>query len=179
MGLLILPVGLAVARFTWIQWDLRRAEREAMAELAWPTPPPAAYGVLGGIRLDQGRLTEALPLLKKAAALEAAAGAGSRDTLSLAKALIEAGRGDEAAPVLRQAEALVARQARGQQARTLFSAGLFWRQLGQKSLAEADLARAVALQPDDWVDFGGGRREKAAGLAAYYQKMLAATQQDR
>lgn len=177
-ALLALPVSLALGRFGWIQWDLHRAERQATRELAQPVPAPAAYGVLGGIRLDQGRLDEALPLLQKASELEWAAGAGSRDTLTLAKAEISSGHDEAAEAALRRAEALSEKLAKGQQARTLFSAGLFWSQLGQKPQALLDLRRAVALQTDDWVGLGPGRREKVAGLAGYYQKMLAAVEQD-
>jgi tetratricopeptide (TPR) repeat protein len=178
-GLLALPVALTVGRFSLIRWDRFQAERAASAALAGPSPVPAAYGVLGGIRLEQGRLAEAVPLLQKAAALEMAGHQGTRDTLSLAKALIGLGRLDEAAAALKQAEALTDKAPQGEQARTYFSAGEFWRQMGRKPEALADLRRAVALQPDDWVDLGPGGREKSAGLSGYYQKMLAAAEQDR
>jgi len=178
-GLLALPVTLAVGRFSLIYWDRFQAERAATAELARPQPAPAAYGVLGGIRLEQGRLAEAVPLLQKAADIERASRSGTRDSLSLAKALIGLGRPQEAAAALKQAEALTDKAPQGEQARTLFSAGIFWRQMGRKAEALADLRRAVALQPDDWVDLGPGGREKSAGLSGYYQKMLAAAEQDR
>jgi tetratricopeptide (TPR) repeat protein len=99
--------------------------------------------------------------------------------LQLAKAQIALGQGAAAGATLQQAETLAAALPTGQRARTLFSAGLFWRELGFKPQAMADLQKAVALQPDDWVDLGAGRREKSAGLAGYYLKMLAATAQDR
>jgi tetratricopeptide (TPR) repeat protein len=178
-GLLALPVALAVGRFSLIYWDRFQAERAATAELAHPGPASAAYGVLGGIRLEQGRLAEAVPLLQQAAAIELADRSGTRDTLCLAKALIGLDRPAEAAAALKQAEALTDKAAQGQRARTYFSAGLFWRQMGRKAEAVADLRQAVALQPDDWVDLGPGGREKSAGLSGYYQKMLAAAEQDR
>ncbi len=66
----------------------------------------------------------------------------------------------------------------GRQAATYFSAGLFYRQLGRQDEALVALQKAVALQPDDWVDEGQGVRYKKSGLAGYYQKMLAAAQMD-
>ena len=81
---------------------------------------------------------------------------------------------------LRQAERLAVGLASGKQAQTYFSAGLFWRQLGRKDEALTDLQQAVRLQPDDWVDLGPVEgRGKTPGLAGYYQKMLAAAEQDR
>ena len=177
-SLLTLPVALGLGRFTWIRWDMYQAERLAVADLARPDPPPAAYGVLGGIRLDQGRLAEALPLLQKASDLEWASRGDSRDTLCLAKAQLQSGHRAAAAAALDRAEVLAGGLAKGRSAQTWFSSCMFRRQLGDKAQALRDLRRAVALQPDDWVDLGAGRRHKTAGLAGYYQKMLAAAQQD-
>ena len=157
---------------------MHQAESVALADLARPDPVPVAYGVLGGIRLEQGRFKEAVPLLQKASDLEWASRADSRDTLCLAKAQLGLKRRAEAEEALDRAEALAAGLIRGRSARTWFSAGMFRRQLGDKAQALRDLSQAVALQPDDWADLGAGRREKTAGLAAYYQKMLAAAQQD-
>jgi tetratricopeptide (TPR) repeat protein len=183
--LLLLPLGLPLGRFALIRWDQHRAEAAAVAELAKPQPVPAAYGVLGGIRLEQGRLAEAIPLLLQAARLEAANGRDTRDSLSLAKAQMDgaaaglSGASQGAAEdALRQAERLAPGLAKGKQAQTYFSAGLFWRQLGHHQEALQDLGQAVRLQPDDWVDLGPEGREKTAGLAGYYQKMLAAAEQD-
>jgi tetratricopeptide (TPR) repeat protein len=185
--LLVLPLGLPVGRFALIRWDQHRAEAAAQAELTRPQPEPAAYGVLGGIRLEQGRLAEALPLLQQAAVWEAAQARDTRDSLCLAKAEIDgAAQGipgaskDAAAQALRQAERLAAGLASGKQAQTYFSAGLFWRQMGRPDEALKDLRLAVRLQPDDWVDLGPAEgRGKTSGLAGYYQKMLAAAEQDR
>jgi tetratricopeptide (TPR) repeat protein len=178
--LFLLPVAGVLAQFWALRSDSGRAEREAERELASPAPGRPAWGVLGSIRLDQGRIAEALPLLRKASALEAAAGDDSQDTLALAKANIEgaskglpgASRRDaETALVL--AQALAPLLPKGKSAATYFSAGLFWQDLGHPDEAVEDLKKAVALQPDDWVDEGGGVRYKSAGLSAYYQKMLA------
>jgi|GEM_PF-3028036 tetratricopeptide (TPR) repeat protein len=185
--LLALPLGLPVGRFALIRWDQHRAEAAALAELARPQPLPAAYGVLGGIRLEQGRLAEAIPLLQKAAVWEASQGRDTRDSLCLAKAEIDgAAKGvpganqAAAAQALQQAERLAVGLAQGKQAQTYFSAGLFWRQLGHRDEALRDLRTAVRLQPDDWVDLGPLEgRGKTSGLAGYYQKMLAAAEQDR
>jgi tetratricopeptide (TPR) repeat protein len=179
-ALFLLPVGAAVARFWALRLDSSEAERVAQKELASPRPARSAWGVLGTIRLEQGRIAEALPLLRKASALEAAAGTDSRDTLSLAKANLEgvrkgvpgASRSDAAA-ALQVAQALAPRLPQGKRAATWFSAGLFWQDLGRQTEALEALKNAVALQPDDWVDEGGGVRYKSAGLASYYQQMLA------
>jgi tetratricopeptide (TPR) repeat protein len=178
--LFLLPVGAVVAQFWALRADSSAAEREAQKELASPAPGRAAWGVLGSIRLEQGRIAEALPLLGKAAALEAVAGNDARDTLALAQANLEgAGKGvpgtsrQDAATALLQAQALAPRLPKGKQAATWFSAGLIWQDLGRTTESIQDLKKAVALQPDDWVDEGGGVRYKSAGLSAYYQKMLA------
>jgi tetratricopeptide (TPR) repeat protein len=178
--LFVLPVAAVLAQYWALRSDSSAAEQEAQRELASPSPGRSAWGVLGGIRLDQGRIAEALPLLRKASALEAASGTDSQDTLALAKANLEgslqglpgASRRD-AEVALFLAQALAPRLAKGKQAATWFSAGLFWQDLGRPNEAVADLQKAVALQPDDWVDEGGGVRYKSAGLSAYYQKMLA------
>jgi len=178
--LFLLPVGGVLAQFWALRLDSDRAEREAQRELATPTPGRSAWGVLGTIRLDQGRIAEALPLLRKASALEAAAGDDSQDTLALAKANLEGAlKGlpgaslQDAEAALVRAQALAPLLPKGKSAATYFSAGLFWQDLGRQNEAVADLQKAVALQPDDWVDEGGGVRYKSAGLSAYYQKMLA------
>jgi tetratricopeptide (TPR) repeat protein len=183
--LLVLPLGLPLGRFVLIRWDQHRAEAAALAELAKPQPMPTAYGVLGGIRLEQGRLAEAIPLLEQAARWEASQSRDTRDSLCLAKAQIDgAAQGVSGASqggaedALEQAERLAKGLPTGKQAQTYFSAGLFWRQLGRHGRALQDLRLAVRLQPDDWVDLGPEGREKTTGLAGYYQKMLAAAEQD-
>lgn len=178
--LFLLPVGAVLAQFWALRSDSSAAEREAQKELASPAPRRAAWGVLGTIRLEQGRIAEALPLLRKAAALEAVAGDDARDTLALAQADLEGARKgipgaslQDAEAALLEAEALASRLPKGRMAATWFSAGLIWQDLGRPKESIQDLKKAVALQPDDWVDEGGGVRYKTAGLSAYYQKMLA------
>ena len=183
--ILAIPVGIGAYRV----WRFHRAlnEEQALAELELqkPQPRPEAFGSLGSIYLDQGRIAEALPLLEKAAALESAAKSGTQDHLTLAKAyLLGAEKGlpgatqAKSAEALKESLALAAGLSSGRQAATYFSAGLFYRQLGRKDEALQALGKAVSLQPDDWVDEGGGVRYKKAGLAGYYQKMLAAAQMD-
>jgi tetratricopeptide (TPR) repeat protein len=180
LALFLLPLGVLLGQYWALGSDRSGAEREAEKELASLRPRRAAWGVLGTIRLEQGRINEALPLLRKASDMEAAAGDDSHDTLALVQAELKgAGEGMPGASqkaaerALLRAEALAPKLPQGRQAATWFSAGTFWQELGRRKKAVADLQLAVALQPDDWVDDGGGRRYKSAGLSAYYQKMLA------
>jgi tetratricopeptide (TPR) repeat protein len=173
-------VAVALAQFWALRLDQSEAQSAALRQLASSAPSRSAWGVLGGIRLEQGRIAEALPLLQKASSLEAVGGTDTRDSLALAKANIEGVRKgvpgaslDAAAAALLRAEALAARLAKGKRAATWFSAGLFWADMGRPADAVAALKIAVALQPDDWVDEGNGLRYKSAGLASYYQQMLA------
>ena len=154
--LFLLPVCGVLSQFWALRSDSGRAEQEAQRELASAAPGRSAWGVLGSIRLDQGRIAEALPLLRKASSLEAAAGDDSQDTLALAKANLEgalkglpgASRRDaESALVL--AQALAPHLPKGKSAATYFSAGLFWQDLGRPKEAVEDLEKAVALQLDD------------------------------
>lgn len=179
-ALFLLPFAVAVAQFWALRRDQWEAQAAAQTQLASPAPSRSAWGVLGGIRLEQGRIAEALPLLEKASSLEAIGGTDTRDSLALAKANIEGVRKGlpgaslaAAAAALLRAEALASRLAKGKQAATWFSAGLFWADMGRPADAVASLKIAVALQPDDWVDEGNGLRYKSAGLASYYQQMLA------
>jgi len=185
MVLLAIPVAIAAWRFWQIHSDVKRAEAAAEAELASAQPRPQAYAVLGSIRLDQGRLAEALPLLEKAAAFEAAAGRDTHDTLTLAKArILAAKRGlpgadaKSAAQALEQSLALADKQAQGKRAATYFSAGLFFKELGERERAVKALEKAVELQPDDWVLGPDGKKFKSSGISGYYRKMLIAAQMD-
>ena len=178
--LFFLPLGLVLFQFGAMRLDRYEAEAAALRDLASPTPKRSAWGVLGTIRLEQGRIAESLPLLEKAAALESGSGTDTHDTLALAEANIEGARrgvagagyaGAEAA--LLRAQTLAQGLPTGKRAATWFSAGLFWQAMGDPDRARQALRTAVVLQNDDWVDEGGGLRVKSAGLAAYYQKMLA------
>lgn len=184
--LLAVPVGIGIWRLWVIHSDLKGAERVAEAELAKPQPQAFAYGVLGSVRLDQGRIAEALPLLQKAAALELAQGRDTHDSLTYAKAHIVGSERkvpgaslEGADQALKQALVLADKQPTGKRAATYFSAGLFWREMGgHKEQAVKALETAVALQPDDWVQGPAGQRYKSKGLAGYYQKMLAGAKMD-
>lgn len=184
-ALLFLPLGLALAQFLALRSDRAAAEVAAVKELSSPAPKPDAWGVLGTIRLEQGRVAEALPLLAKAAALEAVSGKDTRDSLALAKANLDGLRlglpGASAAAAtaaLLQAQREAEHLASGKRAATWFSAGEFWLAMGRKREAVGALRKAVDLQRDDWVDEGGGLRFKSAGISAYYQRMLAGALED-
>jgi len=183
--MLFLPLGLALGQFLALRSDRSAAEAAALRELASPAPKRDAWGVLGTIRLEQGRVADALPLLVKAASLEAETGVDTRDSLSLAKANLDglslgvpgaSAAGAESA--LLQAQGEAEHLAQGKRAATWFSAGEFWLRMGRRSEALAALRKAVALQRDDWGDEGGGLRFKSAGISAYYQRMLAGAQEE-
>lgn len=183
--ILAVPVAIGVARVWNFRHGIQEEQRLAETELQKAQPNPQAFGSLGSIYLDQGRLDEALPLLEKAAAIEGASKAGTQDHLTLAKALILGSQKGlpgasqaKAAEALQQSLALAEGLPSGRKAATYFSAGIFYRQLGRKDEALKALEKAAALQPDDWVDEGQGVRYKKSGLASYYQKMLAAAQMD-
>lgn len=180
IAVLFLPAFLGLAQYWALRSDRNSAEIAAEAELVKPVPKRDAWGVLGTIRLEQGRIADALPLLQKAAALEKAGGHDTRDSLSLVKANLEGAAAgipgaslQAAAADLEQAQVLAESLPKGKRAATWFRAGMFWEDLGRKQEAVRALRKAVSLQSDDWVDLGGGVRYKSAGLSAYYQKMLA------
>jgi tetratricopeptide (TPR) repeat protein len=183
--ILAIPVGIGAYRVWRFHQAVNEEQKLAEAELKKPQPRSEAFGSLGSIYLDQGRVAEALPLLEKAAAIELAGKTGTQDHLTLAKAYLmgsQNGIADatqaKAAEALQQSIALAQGLSQGRQAATYFSAGVFYRQMGRKDEALKALDKAVTLQPDDWVDEGKGVRYKKSGLASYYQKMLAAAQLD-
>lgn len=183
--ILAIPVGIGAYRVWRFYRGVHEEQLLGEAELKKGQPNPEAYGSLGAIYLEQGRISEALPLLEKAAQLEAVSKKSSQDSLTLAKAhLVGSQKGvpgattASAESALKQSLALAQGLPVGRQAATYFSAGFFYRQLGKKSEALAALQKAVDLQPDDWVDEGAGVRYKKSGLSGYYQKVLAAAQID-
>lgn len=183
LALLAIPVAIGAWKLWSIYADIRASERWAQAQIASSKPDPRAYGILGSIYLDQGKLALALPLLQRAVQVEIEPDATGRDWLTLAKAqmrgsaqgLSQASRA-QAAESLAQAERIAAKLPQGRAAATYFSAGIFYQELGQREQALRCLGKAVALQPDDWVEQGPGQRFKQRGIASYYAKMLAAAQ---
>jgi tetratricopeptide (TPR) repeat protein len=138
-----------------------------------------AYGVRGAGLLNEGKPLEAVPLLEKAAALEAAdqPRAGVKALLMLIEAQLEALKdglpGVERAQALerlRQLEARAAGLAQGPQAAAWHAAGKLYEHLGSKPDAIRCLKKAVELQPDDWVTAQNGQRYKHRGIASIYEK---------
>ncbi len=181
LALLGLPVAIGAWRLWVIYSDIGASERWALAQIAAPKPDTRAWGVLGSVYLDQGKIAQALPLLLKATQVEVDRDATGRDWLTLAKAqMLGSAQGlsiaskVQAEAALAKAESIAATLAQGRAAATYFSAGLFYQELGLQDKAVAALSKAVALQADDWVDQGAGQRYKQRGIASYYAKMLAA-----
>ena len=179
-GLILLPLTLLLVRYAALRHRMAEEERIAQAGMRLGPKNRQALGMLGMLRLQQGRLKPALDLLRRAAALEASAGTDTEDRLALAQADIEAaGRGlrgadlGEAARALAGAEACAPALPPGPRAATFFSAGELELRLGRRARAIQDLKTAVRLQRDDWVNEGGGLGHRTDGLASYYQQMLA------
>lgn len=175
--MLAVPIGIG-AYLVW-RVNARMAEDKAwaLAELKKPAPDELAYGALGSIYLNEGKIAESLPLLKRAAALELKAGKGSGAQMIYVEALLEgikknlpgADRNEALATLagmLLAAEALP----QGPAAAAWHGAGKLYQHLGLKDEALKCLKKAQEMQPDDWVDEGGGRRYKHRGIASTYQK---------
>lgn len=147
----------------------------AVAELAKPQPAPAAYGVRGAGLLSEGKAAEALPLLDKAATLEAAAGpaVGVKALLMLIEAQIMLGAKQPAQELLKVLESRAPKLAQGPQAAAWHAAGKLYGHLGSGPDAVRCLQKAVELQPDDWVQTADGQRYKHRGIASIYKKDLA------
>lgn len=146
----------------------------AQAELAKAQPAPAAYGVRGAGLLADGKSAEALPLLEKAVAFEAAGGTrnGAKALMLLIEAEIDAAP-DKVKPSLLQLERRAPLLAQGQSAAAWHAAGKLYAHIGAKQDAVRCLKKAVELQPDDWVQNPDGTRYKARGIASIYEKDLA------
>ena len=152
----------------------------AEAELAKPQPASAAYGVRGAGLLSKGQVEEALPLLAKAAELEAQAGpaVGVKALVMLSEAqVIRAEKVPAQAPAalaqLKRLEARAAALAPGPQAAAWHAAGKLYAHLNARADAVRCLQKAVDLQPDDWVVTANGERYKHRGIASVYKKDLA------
>lgn len=183
LGIFCLPVLIG----TYLVWRTHRAiaaeQAWASAELAKPEPAPAAYGVRGAGLLSKGQAAEAVPLLRRAADLEAAAGpaAGVKAKVMLVEALLmrAQGRADpEALAALAELERRAPGLTQGQQAAAWHAAGKLYRHAGRTEDARRCLAKAVELQPDDWVQRPDGQRYKHRGISSIYQKDLAAALRD-
>ncbi|MGH7441886.1 MAG: hypothetical protein ACREKE_04345, partial [bacterium] len=125
----MLPVAAVVLVFVEQTLDFRSAERVAEVQVASASPLKESWGVLGEVRLKQGRIAAALPLLERAAELERVDGTDARGTLTLAKAEIEGAHAGvpgaslgAAERALAQAEALAPRLPKDHQAEDWFSA---------------------------------------------------------
>ncbi len=184
--ILAVPIGIGAYKLLKLNRHLKQAETWAVAELTKADPDPMAYGVLGSLRLDQGKLVEALPLLAKAVALESARGDSGQDHLTYAKANIDglkkqvsgASR-EEALKALAGAKELATKLPQGRAAATFHGAGILYKAMGEKDLGIASLKEACRLQPDDWVDEGNGKRYKRQQISGAYAKDLAAAQMDQ
>lgn len=183
--LVVLAVPVAIGAYkVWKYYQkIGAAEAWAVSELAKPKPDPLAYGVLGGILLDQGKIAEALPFLDKAVVIERAASESAQDHLTFAKAHIQGAQAKlesadkaKALKALDEATKIAAKLAKGRAAATWFGAGLQYKAAGEMEQAKRCFGKAVELQPDDWVDEGEGRRYKKRGIASYYAKVYAGSQ---
>lgn len=147
----------------------------AVAELAKPNPAPAAYGVRGAGLLSDGKAQEALPLLDKAAELEAAAGpkVGVKALVMLIEAQVMLGAKVPAQELLKLLEQRATQLAQGPQAAAWHAAGKLHGHLGEQKDAVRCLQKAVELQPDDWVQSADGQKYKHRGIASIYKKDLA------
>lgn len=180
-----LPVVIGI----YLVWRSQRAihaeQAWAQAELAKSVPAPQAYGVRGAGLLSDGKATEALPLLQKAADLEAAQkGSGAKALMMLIEARLMQREKDPALPEapiradLQRLEQRALSLAQGQQAAAWHAAGKLYGHLGAKADAIRCLKKAVELQPDDWVQNPDGSKFKYRGVASIYQKDLAAATLD-
>jgi tetratricopeptide (TPR) repeat protein len=183
MVILVIPAFIAGYRLWRFYRDLGLEQAAAEAELQKAAPRPGAHGSLGAIYMNQGRVADALPLLQTASDLELKSKFSVHDTLTLAKAQILGSQKGlpgslsvTAQANLRRSLQLAEAFAPGRKAAAYSTAAELYGLLGDKKAALAAWQRAVALQPDDWVDEGQGVRYKVAGLSGYYQKMLAAAQ---
>lgn len=176
---LILAVPIFIGAYLVWRVKGRAAEDKAWAEaeLAKPKPDERAFGALGSSYLNEGRIAESLPLLKKAAAIEAK-GRGAVEAhlilveahlAGLEKKLPEANAA-EAAAALQEMLSYVPALPQGPAAGAWHGAGKLYLHLGMREKALECLKKASELQPDDWVDEGGGRRFKHRGIASIYQK---------
>lgn len=176
---LILAVPIAIGAY--LVWRVRSnvASDKAWAEteLSKPVPNPLAYGALGSITLNEGKIAEALPLLKKAVGLEKISAKSASAHLIYVEANLEGMK--KGLPGASKHEALAAmaslmtyieRLPQGPQAAAWHGVGKLYQHLEMPAQALQSLKKASDLQPDDWVDMGDGRRYKHRGISSTYQK---------
>jgi tetratricopeptide (TPR) repeat protein len=175
--LLAVPIGIGAYLVLKMKAGLARDKAWAEAELKKAEPNPLAYGALGTMALNEGRVAEALPLLKKASALEAASKSSVQAHLIFVEAQLEGvkhavagGSKDEAQAALKELLGYADALPQGQRAAAWHGAGKLYAAMDEKEKARECLKKASELQPDDWVDEGGGRRYKHRGIASTYQK---------
>jgi tetratricopeptide (TPR) repeat protein len=145
-----------------------------------------AHCSLGSIYLNEGRISQALPLLAQSATAEKK----SRRSAKAHKILVEAHleglkKGVEGASRAGALRALDSLQAyadtlpQGAAAAAWHGAGKLYQHLGIREKALESLKKASELQPDDWVDLGGGRRYKHRGISSAYQKDYSGAQMEQ
>ena len=178
---LVIPVGIGAYKMWSFYRHIGEAQTWAEAELKKAQPDPMAYGDLGSIYLDQGKLEAALPLLSKAVDLESKRGDTAQDHLTFANAQIQgskrglAGATREAAlKALSEACAIAEKLPQGRKAATNHGAGILYLELGERQQGIQCLSLASELQKDDWVDEGPGRRYRMRQISGAYAKDLAA-----
>jgi tetratricopeptide (TPR) repeat protein len=172
---------------TWLVLRVNRSIAKdkawAEAELQKSSPDPRAWGALGAIDLNEGRIEEALPRLKKASEIEKASGQDVKAHLIYVEALLEARKKAlpewneaEAVGVLKQMLDYADKLPKGRSAAAWHGAGKLYQHLEKPKEALACLKKASELQPDDWVDEGGPAPYKYRGIASTYAKDYAAAQ---
>jgi tetratricopeptide (TPR) repeat protein len=184
--ILVIPVGIGAYKMWSFYRHIGEAQTWAEAELKKAQPDPMAYGDLGSIYLDQGKLEAALPLLAKAIEFEARQGVSAQDHLTYAHAQIQGtkrslpGTSRELAlKALQDARAIAEKLPQGRKAATNHGAGMLYLELGEQQQAIACLSLASQLQKDDWVDEGPGRRYRMRQISGAYAKDLAVALQTR
>lgn len=178
-GIFSLPVLIGLFLVIRSQRTIAAEQAWAKAELEKAEPSPWAYGVRGAGLLSAGEPAEALPLLEKAARIEAQSGpkAGVKALLMLIEAQLDCRKkavaGVDDAQIrgrLKELEARAVTLAQGPQAAAWHAAGKLYSHLGAKEDALRCLKKAHEMQPDDWVTAENGQRYKYRGIASIYEK---------
>jgi tetratricopeptide (TPR) repeat protein len=175
--MLAVPICIGAYLVLRVQWHMAADQRWAEAELQKATPDPLAYGALGSIYLNDGRVAEALSLLKHASELEMKAENSAEAHIIYVEANIEGlkknvpGASRETALAsLKEMLGYADKMPQGPDAAAWHGAGKLYAYMGLTEEARISLKKAADLQPDDWVDEGGGRRYKHPGISSTYQK---------